>query len=334
MTPPLAMPAPAALPTLHFIGVTTGQSSIMDIFPRWAEALGLGPCAINGIDLPLHAPAADYRAVVSFVRDDPNAAGALVTAHKIDLLHAAADLFDGLDPYAESLHEVSCLSKRNGRLIGHAKDPVSARLALDAIVPDGHWRRYGGTGGADAFLIGAGGAATAITWTLMRSGDPADRPRRIVVSDVNGDRLEGLRRFHEGLGSGVAVEYVRSAGTDGNDAILRDLPEGSLVVNATGLGKDRPGSPLGADARFPRGGLVWELNYRGDLLFLDRAEAQAAGSGLATHDGWNYFLHGWTQVVAEVFAVAIPSSGPEFERLSALAGGAPRGVPHRAGVPA
>ncbi len=311
--------APAVLPTLHFVGVTTGQSSIMTVFPRWAEMLGLGHCAINGIDLPLHAPDAAYRDVVSYIRDDPHSRGALVTAHKIDLLHAAGDLIDELDTHAAALHEVSCLSKRGGKLIGHAKDPISARLALDAIVPGGHWRR-----GGDAFLMGAGGAATAITWNLMQPRGATDRPGRIVVSDVDATRLDGLRRFHDSLGSGMKVDYVLAASSEQNDDVLSSLAEGSLVVNATGLGKDRPGSPLGAEARFPREGIVWELNYRGDLLFLDRAEAQAPRSGLTTFDGWSYFLHGWTQVIAEVFAVGIASSGPMFEALSALAGGPPR----------
>lgn len=146
----------------------------MPVFPRWAAALGLGDCAINGIDL----------------------------------MHAA------------------------------------------------------------------GGATTAITWDLMRAERGADRPGRIAVSDISQGRLDGLRRFHAGLGSGVPVDYVLAEGTGGNDALLDALPEGSLVVNATGLGKDRPGSPLGPDARFPRGGFVWELNCRGNLLFLDAAEAQ------------------------------------------------------------
>jgi len=311
---------PTARPTLHFIGVSTTQSSIMTVFPRWAEALGLGECGINGIDLPLHAPADAYRAVVAAIHADPLSRGALVTGHKIDLLHAAEDLFDVLDPHARSLHEVSCLSKRDGRLIGHAKDPISACLALKAIVPDGHWQRCG----ADAVALGAGGATTAITWNLMRRDRGADRPRRIVVSDISPVRLDGLRRFHQGLGSDVPVEYVLAQDSGQNDAILHGLPEASLVINATGLGKDRPGSPLGPEARFPRNGLVWELNYRGDLLLLDAAEAQADQGGLTVFDGWNYFLHGWTQVIAEVFAVSIPSSGPAFDRLSHLAGGPPR----------
>ena len=316
-------PFPASLkPTLHFVGVSTAQSSIMRVFPRWAEALGLGDCAINGIDLPLHAPAEDYRAVVAAIRDDPMSRGALVTTHKIDLMHAASALFDELDPHARLLREVSCLSKRDGRLIGHAKDPISARLALDAIVPEEHWQRTAG----HALALGAGGATTAITWNLMRSERGADRPGRVIVSDIDEARLEGLRRFHQGLGSGIAVEYVIARSAVDNDAILDGLPEGSLVINATGLGKDRPGSPLSPQARLPQGGLVWELNYRGDLLFLNAAEAHRTEHGLHTFDGWEYFLHGWTRVIAEVFAIDIPTHGPEFERLSQLAGGPPRGV--------
>ncbi len=33
---------PAEFPTLYFIGVTTGQSSIMTIFPQWVRARGSG----------------------------------------------------------------------------------------------------------------------------------------------------------------------------------------------------------------------------------------------------------------------------------------------------
>ena len=40
---------------------------------------------------------------------------------------------------------------------------------------------------------------------------------------------------------------------------------------------------------------------------------------LTIDDGWVYFLHGWTRVVAEVFDVDIPVSGPRFEEISRLA---------------
>jgi shikimate 5-dehydrogenase len=272
------------------------------------------------MDFALHDRPNAYREAVAFIKNDPLSRGALITTHKIDLLEASADLFDALDAFARAQREVSCLSKRNGRLIGHAKDPISARLALDAIVPPHHWQRTG----AEVLAIGAGGATTAITWNLMRPEHGENRPARIVVSDINPQRLDALRRFHAGLQSPVAVDYVEAGSAEQNDALLSALAPASLVINATGLGKDRPGSPLAGAGEFPIDALVWELNYRGDLVFLAQADAQAQRRRLRITDGWNYFLHGWTQVIAEVFDVEIPSAGSRFERLSELAGGAPR----------
>jgi hypothetical protein len=73
---------PARTPTLYFIGVTTGQSSIMTVFPAWARHLGLSDAAIQGIDFPLHANPAAYREAVAFIKTDPLSTGALVTTHK------------------------------------------------------------------------------------------------------------------------------------------------------------------------------------------------------------------------------------------------------------
>ena len=40
---------PAPVPTLYFIGVTTGSSSIMKVFPKWEQALKLENGSIGGI---------------------------------------------------------------------------------------------------------------------------------------------------------------------------------------------------------------------------------------------------------------------------------------------
>jgi shikimate dehydrogenase len=92
------------------------------------------------------------------------------------------------------------------------------------------------------------------------------------------------------------------------------MPPRSLVVNATGMGKDLPGSPLGPDARLPEQAVVWELNYRGELDFLRQARAQAAERRLTVEDGWTYFIHGWTAVIEEVFER--PISEAELEVLA------------------
>ncbi|WIB25731.1 shikimate dehydrogenase [Curtobacterium sp. MCSS17_015] len=307
--------SPATVPTFYFIGVTTGGSSIRRVFPLWAAELGLGDVVLTGIDLPVHAPAADYRRVVEFVKQDPLSLGALVTTHKLDLFRAAADVFDEVDPLAELMHEVSSISKRDGRLVAHAKDPISSGLALDAFVPPGHFA----TTGAELVVFGAGGSAIAIDWYLTRTGRGADVPSRVVVTNRDDQRLEALRAVHDASGAQVVLHTERADDLSVNDAVLAAAPAGSVVINATGLGKDAPGSPLSADASFPEGALVWDLNYRGDLVFLDQARAQAVARGLHVEDGWTYFVHGWTQVIAEVFDVTIPTSGPGFDRLSDLA---------------
>jgi shikimate 5-dehydrogenase len=308
---------PAAVPTMYFIGVTTGSSSIRTVFPLWAAELGLGDVRLVGVDLPIHAPRDSYRRVVDFIANDPLSRGALVTTHKIDLYEACRDMFDEVDSLARLMGETSCLSKRGGRLLCSAKDPISSGLAIEAFLPPGYWH----TSGAEAFLMGAGGSAIAISWFLARPERGPDRPSRIVVSNRSPGRLETIRRVHTELGTDLPVECVHTPESADNDRILAGLAPGSLVVNATGLGKDAPGSPLTDAAAFPASTVAWDLNYRGDLKFLD--QARAAGH-VRIEDGWVYFLHGWTQVIAEVFDIEIPTSGPRFEALDRLAGGARR----------
>ena len=309
---------PATKPTFYFIGVTTGQSSIRRVFPAWAQELELGDIEMVGIDLAVHAPREHYRTVVEFLKADPLSLGGLVTTHKIDLYRAAADLFDSVDPLAELMGEVSCLAKRDGQLQASAKDPFSSGHALDAFVPEGHFASTG----AELFLMGAGGSAIAIDWYLGRPSRGADRPSRVVVSNRSTPRLDRFREVHEQDGNEVPLELVHTPDPTDNDAVLARLSPGALVINATGLGKDAPGSPLTDAAVFPEGALVWDLNYRGELLFLDQARAQETARSLHVEDGWVYFIHGWTQVISEVFQIDIPTSGPSFDRLAEIAGAA------------
>lgn len=305
----------ATRPTFYFIGVTTGSSSIRTVFPRWATALGLGDVELVGIDIAIHAPAAHYATVVDFIKADPLSLGALVTTHKIDLFHAAADQFDEVDPLAALMSEVSCLSKRGGVFRASAKDPYSVGLALEAFAPESDWVH----GDRELFIMGAGGSAIAMDWYLSRPGRGAARPALVTVTDRTANRLDTLRQVHDQAAAEVPLRTAVVARPEENDAILAGLSSGAVVVNATGLGKDAPGSPLTAAARFPEDGFAWDLNYRGDLVFLDQARAQQAARSLTVGDGWTYFIHGWTQVIADVFDVEIPTSGPQLDELSAIA---------------
>jgi len=307
---------PAKRRTFYFIGVSTAKSSIRQVFPLWAEELGLGEVDFVGIDLPLHAPAEDYRRVVQFFRDDELSIGALVTTHKLDLYQAASDLFDYADPLTVLMDEISCISKRDGKLRAHAKDPITAGFAVDAILPAGSWSDR------SAFIMGAGGSAIAMAWHLTRPDRGSDVPAEIVVSNRSRRRLDSLAEVYTQFETTVPLRCELSPLPSDNDAVLASMPAESFVVNATGLGKDAPGSPLTDECVFPERAHVWELNYRGDLVFLEQARAQETAQNLDVHDGWVYFIHGWTRVIAEVFEVDIPTSGPGFDRLGEIARGA------------
>ena len=98
---------------------------------------------------------------------------------------------------------------------------------------------------------------------------------------------------------------------------MAGLPEGSIVINATGMGKDIPGSPITDAGLFPKNGIAWEFNYRGELDFMHQALRQVDSRNITVEDGWVYFLHGWSQVVAQVLHIDLTDG--IFTQLDAAA---------------
>jgi len=297
---------------MGFIGVTTGASSIRKVFPHWAQLLGLPVRRLVGHDLPLDASTDQYRRLVIAIKSDPQHLGALVTTHKIGILRAARDLFDEIDDVAETFGEISSIAKRGTRLLGAAKDPVTVRLSLEEFLPGDH---FSATGGA-ALILGSGGAGCALSHQLAAR---VDRPSQIICTGLSAAPLDHLRELHQRAGTPEGlVRYQITPGPMDTDALLTSLPAYSLVVNATGMGKDRPGSPISADTMFPRNGVIWEFNYRGPLDFLQQARQQQAERQLHVEDGWRYFIHGWTQVIAEVFDIEMtPGTVDELAHVAA-----------------
>ncbi len=305
----ITLPEKATKPTMYFIGVTTTKSSIMKLFPYWMDILGID-AVIKGIDLPIHADPADYRAVVDFIKNDELSMGALVTTHKIDIFNAAHDMFEYLDPYALMFSEMSSISKKDGRLEGFAKDPITSGLALEAFLPENWWDN-----GGEAYILGAGGSAISIGSYMLGK---EKIPKKIIVSNRSEPRLINIEKMLRAIRPDAEMEFRLAPEQSQADEILSSLSPYSLVINATGLGKDRPGSPLSDSCVFPAHSYVWEFNYRGDLRFMYQALEQKEERDLTVEDGWIYFLHGWTQVIAEVFHIDMtPERFAAIERKSA-----------------
>lgn len=300
--------------TFWFFGVSTADSAMQRIYPLWMDELGIRSTLV-GVDFPLDAPAAEYRAAVERVIAEPGSIGGLITTHKLNVLAAARDLFADLDDSARLLHEVSCLAMRDGELHGAALDDRTSRRALEALIPDGHWDR-----GGELLLLGAGGASIATTLGLHRAAaEGLPVPSRIHVTARSPQRLEEMRALHEQIGFPIPVVPLVTADPSEADAVVAALPPASVLVNATGMGKDRPGSPLTDDVDYPLGSIIWDMNYRGPRLFLTQAEARRTERELIVEDGWDYFVHSWTSVVAEVHGIDIPARGELFDRLSQIA---------------
>jgi len=296
---------------MGFVGVDTGGSSIMRVFPLWADELGLPSRELKGFDIAVGANAETYRRVVEEIRDDPEQAGALVTTHKMRVFETANDLFDGFDSFALACKEVSSISKEDGKLLGHAKDPITVGLSLESIIPDD----YFATTGASVVCLGSGGSGTALSWYLAHRDD---KPSSVVITGRRQETLDHTREIHERGGLDTSMfDYRLVTSAEAADAVVAAAGEQSIIVNATGMGKDRPGSPLTDSVVFPQRSIVWEFNYRGSLEFLVQAKAREAADHLTVVDGWEYFIHGWTQVIAEVFH--IPMDAARVERLAELA---------------
>lgn len=285
--------------------MSTAQSAAVRLFPAWAKEFGVDDVHLVGCDLPVGAEERRYRDVVDRIKRNDRAAGALITTHKIDLFEACRDLFDDVDAYAGLCEETSCLAKRGSRLVAFATDPVSSRRAFDDF--------HGSQAAGDVLCLGGGGSATAITVQLIERRLAS----RITVVDRSPDRLARIRAVHQRVGAGASVDYVENGDPITNDRLVGELPASSLVINATGLGKDLPGSPITGRAVFPEDGYAWDVNYRGDLSFLRQARAQSQTRRLHVEDGWRYFIHGWAVVMGHVFDINV--EGELTDRLSAIA---------------
>ena len=53
------------VPTFYFIGVTTGKSSINEVFPLWMKLMGKSDVILEGIDHQIHDDPENYRKSVA-----------------------------------------------------------------------------------------------------------------------------------------------------------------------------------------------------------------------------------------------------------------------------
>jgi shikimate dehydrogenase len=266
-----------------FVGVTTGSSLVHRAMPTWQPLLG-STCGLRGVDIDLGADDDSYAGLLDDLIGDDSAAGAVVTSHKVRVFQACNARFAYLDPLAVACEEINAIRRTTDGLYGWARDPVSVGRVVDRIWPDAE---------GQVVCLGAGGTALALARHLSTTRAAV----RFVCADPNRAAVERLVRQAPRQGP---ISVTGHVGDGPWDDLIGAAPPGSLIVNATGMGKDRPGSPITSRSRFPSHAVIWELNYRGELEFLHQSRLQARSSQLQVHDGWQLFCHGWAAALVAV----------------------------------
>ena len=231
---------------------------------------------LDAVCVPLHVPASGLAAAIGGLRALANLDGFVVTApHK----HAMVALCDDVVGEGRLVDAVNAVRRTaDGRLVGDLFDGQGFVAGLRAA---GHPLE-----GRRAFVAGAGGAASAVSFALARAGVAA-----LTLHNRTAPRAAALARK---LAAAYPACDVRTGPAD---------PAGhDLAVNATALGLE-PGDPLPFDVgRLPRTALVAEVIMKPEKTPL---LAAAERHGCPIHLG-RHMLDGQVDLMFEFFAGRAP----------------------------
>jgi shikimate dehydrogenase len=182
------------------------------------RALGLA-----AVYVPLDVPGGSLGAVSDVLRETPEYVGGNVTVpYKVEVMR----YLDRLDPLAESIGAVNTLARdETGALVGYNTDGQGALDALTEPQPGQPVPFVESLAGARILLLGAGGAARAVAFTLGRTLGSG----RMWIANRNADRaaeLAGCLRA-----AGVSVEPLEL------DALANVIGQVTLLINATSVGQ-------------------------------------------------------------------------------------------------
>ncbi len=179
---------------------------------------------------------------------------------------AAFAAVDRREAAAEETGALNTIWIENGRLVGTNTDPLGFLANLDQEAPG--WDAHAGP----AVVLGAGGAARAIVWALIRRGLAP-----VTVVNRSRQRAEALR---ERFGPVVAIA--------GWDSLPGLLGAARVLVNTTTLGMHGQ-PPLDVDvARLPGDAVVSDLVY---VPLETPLVASARRAGLSAVGGLGMLLH-------------------------------------------
>jgi shikimate dehydrogenase len=204
-------------------------------------------CGVEGSFSLFPIPPDDSRGLKELldrVRDGGIAGLNVTIPHKQNVI----PLLDELTPVAQTIGAVNTIYTRNGKLTGDNTDAAGflADLHRHLSADSGEWEE-----GKNALVLGAGGAARAITFALVHDG------WKVTIAARRPEQARALiAQFSDHASNLIRIEF------DAND--FRSAVYGlSLVINATpaGMFPAVEDSPWPAGIPLPRRAVFYDLVY-------------------------------------------------------------------------
>ncbi len=211
----------------------------------------------------------DLQSALAGMRALNNFRGMSVTIpHKIE----AMNYVDEIAEVDRSIGSINTIINENGKLIGLGTDGLGALKAfVDAGVS---------LAGKHVLMLGAGGVARAIAFTLAQSA----RPSKLSLLDINEGLLQGLSAdLRAGTEVGIEAEML----TD--DSVARAMAHADVIINCTSIGMHpHEGVSLVPAELFRDGQVVFDVVY---TPLETKLLADAKSRGLVAISGIEMFIN-------------------------------------------
>lgn len=224
----------------------------------------------TGLDFVYLAfPVEDVKGALAGMRAIENFRGMSVTIpHKIEVMK----YMDEIAEVDRSIGSINTVIHENGKLIGLGTDGTGALKALldGGVELDGR----------NILMLGAGGAARAISFTLARNTKLAE----LVILDVNEALLQGLKADLQ-----AGTEAVITSGVLCESVIAAAMAKADVIINCTPVGMHpNVNASLIAPELFRSGQAVFDIVYN---PLETKLLADARSRGLKTVPGVEMFIN-------------------------------------------
>ncbi|MBC8479240.1 MAG: shikimate dehydrogenase [FCB group bacterium] len=213
----------------------------------------------------LHCKTEDLPGIAENLRCNELQGINITIPHKVSII----PFLDDLNIKAQHIGAVNCVVSRDKYLVGFNTDWYGFSMALRAYAVD--------VRGGDFFVLGAGGAARSILYTLLREG-----AKSVIVINQPGERSDRLIRDMAKFKASSLLD-VKSY------EALTNLPEGAVIINCTPVGM-HPGidaCPIDETLLSPSHTVVDTIYTPLETQLL----RQASRIGAKTLNGLNMFIY-------------------------------------------